>query len=192
MSAATRLRCDGCGQPASAEHIARRLKRLEWTTRCRPVHITRLFMGAFSPLNDDEFLYAQGSALVGEAERMLTAAGLRRAGNSPEALQAEFQRRGFLLAHILECPLDVSTKEPTALFEERLAFVCTRIRRSLKPKSVVLISRLLEPLVESFARAQLGCPMVLDRGKPFGLDDDESGAAVARLSQVLASSPTVR
>jgi len=191
MSPPSTLRCDGCGQPASAEHIARRLKRLEWTTRSRPVHISRLFLGAFSPPHDDEFLYAQGSALLGEAERLLTAAGLRREEYSAEAVQAEFQKRGFLLTHVLECPLQV-TKEPTALFEERLGFLSARIRRSLKPKSVVLISRLLEPLVESLARAQLGCPMVLDGGKPFALDDQESGAAVARLSQVLALSPTAR
>ena len=192
MSPPSTLRCDGCGQPVSAEHIARRLKRLEWTTRCRPVHISRLFLGAFSPLHDDEFLYAQGSALVGEAERLLTAAGLRREEYSAEAVQAEFQKRGFFLTHVLECPLEESTKEPTALFEERLRFLSARIRRSLKPKSVVLISRLLEPLVESLARAPLGCPMVLDGGKPFGLDDDEGGNAVARLSQVLALSPTAR
>lgn len=186
------LRCDGCGQPASAEHTARRVKRLEWTTRCRPVHIATLFIGAFSPLNDNEFLYAPGSALVGEAERLLTAAGLRHGGNSAEAAQSEFQRRGFLLTHMLECPLEASTHDPTALLEKRFGFVAARIRRSLKPKSVVLISRLLEPLVEPFERAHLGCPIVLDGGKPFGLDGDEGAAAAATLSQVLALSATAR
>jgi len=39
MAVPTLLPCDGCGQPASAEHIARRLQRLEWATRFRPIHI---------------------------------------------------------------------------------------------------------------------------------------------------------
>src|SRR3984893_2546309 len=54
----TDLRCDGCGQPASPEHIARRLQRLEWMTRFRPIHLHTLLLGAFSPLVPAEFLYA--------------------------------------------------------------------------------------------------------------------------------------
>src|SRR5215472_6270514 len=179
MGTANRLRCDGCGQPASAEHIAGRVKRLEWTTRWRPVHITRLFLGAFSPLNDNEFLYAQGSPLLGAAQRLLAAVGVSCEENSAEVAQAEFQRRGFLLTHMLECPLEPGIDDPTALLEERFGFVAARIRRSLKPKSIVLISRLLEPLVETLERAHLGCPIVLHGGKPFALEDDEGGVAVA-------------
>lgn len=185
MIPAGTLRCDGCGQPASGEHTARRVQRLQWTTRYRPVHIATLFLGAFSPLSDDEFLYAEGNAFAGEAERLLTAVGL---GNCREAAPAEFQRRGFLLTHMLECPLEASTEDPTVLFEERFPYVAARIRRSLKPKRVVLISRLLEPLVERFARADLGCHITLHGGKPFGLDDQESGRAVTALSQILSLS----
>jgi len=58
MTSSRALVCDGCGQMASAEHIARRLQRLEWTTRYRPVHISTLFLGAFSPRDEKEFLYA--------------------------------------------------------------------------------------------------------------------------------------
>src|SRR5207249_10650226 len=45
LSNSTDLPCDGCGQAASAEHIARRLRRLEWATRFRPVHIHTLLRG---------------------------------------------------------------------------------------------------------------------------------------------------
>src|SRR5207253_8014232 len=55
MTNSITLVCDGCGQAATAEHIARRLQRLEWTTRYRPVHIHALLLGAFSPLRDEEF-----------------------------------------------------------------------------------------------------------------------------------------
>jgi hypothetical protein len=149
------------------------------------VHIGTLFLGAFSPLSDDEFLYAEGNVFAGEAERLLTAVGL---WNSREAAQTEFQRRGFLLTHMLECPLAASTEDAAVLLEERFPHVATRIRRSLKPKRVVLISRLLEPLVERFARADLGCRITLDGGKPFGLDDHAFGRAVVALSQILSLS----
>jgi len=49
MAVPTLLPCDGCGQPASAEHIARRLQRLEWATRFRPIHIQALLLAAFRP-----------------------------------------------------------------------------------------------------------------------------------------------
>ncbi len=55
----TALRCDGCGQLASPEHIARRLQRLEWTTRFRPVHIGTLLLGATAPQNTSLFIPPQ-------------------------------------------------------------------------------------------------------------------------------------
>src|SRR4029077_20020276 len=98
----TDLRCDGCGQAASPEHIAKRLQRLEWTTRHRPVHIGTLLLGAIAPQNDSEFLYAEGGEFAGEAGIILEAAGLPTRGKYAEATLAEFQRGGFLLTHVLE------------------------------------------------------------------------------------------
>src|SRR5258708_24143168 len=72
----TALRCDGCGQLASPEHIARRLQRLEWTTRFRPVHIGTLLLGAIAPRNDNEFIYSSACAWDGEAKMLLAAACL--------------------------------------------------------------------------------------------------------------------
>src|SRR5213593_3601449 len=68
VSNSTDLPCDGCGQAASAEHIARRLRRLEWATRFRPVHIHTLLLGGVAPREDAEFLYAPGDEFRGEAE----------------------------------------------------------------------------------------------------------------------------
>ncbi len=100
------LVCDGCGQAATAEHIARRLQRLEWTTRYRPVHIHTLLLGAFSPLRDGEFLYRSDGEFRGEAAQILEAVGISPAGKTRDAVHAEFQRAGFFLTHVLECPLE--------------------------------------------------------------------------------------
>jgi hypothetical protein len=181
------LPCDGCGQPASPEHIARRLQRLEWTTRYRPVHIGTLLLGAVSPQADADFLYA--GTFEGEAVRLLHVAGIDAAGKTSEAVLAEFQRGGFLLTHVLECPIEYlpgnGIRDVGLL--QRVAPVAARIRRSLKPKRVVLISEQLTPIASRFSSAELGCPVLLDDGKPFALDSSESRDAVSRLHETLAN-----
>ncbi len=180
------LACDGCGQSASPEHIARRLRRLEWTTRYRPVHIGTLLLAGVSPQADEDFLYA--AQFKGEAGRLLEAVGVSTAGKSSEVVLSEFQRGGFLLTHLLECPLETGQWEQQPLedlFQERFPQVVTRIRRSLKPKRVVLISEALAPVAAHFSEAELGCPLILDDGKPFGLDAAEASSALHHLRQVL-------
>src|SRR5882724_2035586 len=134
MTSSIALACDGCGQTASAEHIARRLRRLEWTTRYRPVHINTLLLGAFSPLHDEDFLYApggeDGEEFRGEAAQILEAVGISTAGKTRDAVHAEFQRAGFFLTHVLECPLNgdpADGETAAALLTRRLQTVATRI-----------------------------------------------------------------
>lgn len=180
------LACDGCGQSASPEHIARRLRRLEWTTRYRPVHIGTLLLAGVSPQADEDFLYA--AQFKGEAGQLLEAVGISTTGKSAEVVLSEFQRGGFLLTHLLECPLETGQWEQQPLedlFQKRLPQVVTRIRRSLKPKRVVLFSESLAPLAARFAEAELGCPLILDGGKPFAMDAVDSSRAVHHLRQVL-------
>ena len=64
------LRCDGCGQAASPEHMARRLRRLEWTTRYRPV------MDALSEAKQKGVIRAHGCSCH-------SIAALRAAAKSP-------------------------------------------------------------------------------------------------------------
>src|SRR5437660_1036079 len=109
MTDALSLLCDGCGRPASAEHIARRLQRLECTTRWRPIHISTLLLGAVASKGDSEFLYAPTAKFQGESRSVLEGVGVDPNGKSPEEVLAEFQRGGFLLAHVLECPLESGT-----------------------------------------------------------------------------------
>jgi hypothetical protein len=180
------LICDGCGQNATPEHIARRLQRLEWTTRYRPVHIGSLLLGGISPEAEEEFLYA--GRFAGQAGLLLDAAGILPAGKSPESVLSEFQRGGFFLAHMLECPLETNAgaqHSAEALLMLRASAVMTRIRRSLKPKRVVLVSELLVPLLSRLTSAELGCPVILDDGKPFGLDSSNFSMAAQHLGEAL-------
>jgi hypothetical protein len=196
--------CDGCGQPASPEHIARRLQRLEWATRYRPIHLHTLLLGAVSPERDADYLYSPGERHTGEAANLFAAAGIAAAGKPADALHTEFQRRGLFLTHVLECPLDGKSQNGTAeqpaaakrdsFLMPRLPAMFTRIRRSLKPKQLALISSCLTPAVEKFATAQLGCELLLDAGAPFALDSTNTAAAALSLDNLrqLLSLPTTR
>ena len=196
MTTGNLMPCDGCGQPASAEHIAKRLRCLEWTTRYRPIHIGTLFLGAFPPAEDSEFLYAGSNPFRGEAARVLEVVGLPHAEKPSEAVLVDFQRRGFLLTHVMECPLETAHNSKSViegLLEKRIAAVFSRIRRSLRPKQLVLFSDELRPLTDLFAKEDLGCSLVLDSGKPFLLNEDDVVQGGERLHKALARSiPTAR
>ena len=195
MSKAIELPCDGCGQTASTEHFARRLRRLEWTTRYRPVHIHTLLLSALSPLRDEDFLYASGgeygAEFRGEAAQILDGVGISTAGKARDAVQAEFQRAGFFLTHVLECPLEaegsLQADAPAAL-KKRLAAVATRIRRSLKPKRVMAVTEELAAVLDDILAMDLGCPVLLDHGKPFLLESRTGENPVTRLQEALAAS----
>jgi hypothetical protein len=195
MTSSSELVCDGCGQTASAEHIARRLRRLEWTTRYRPVHINTLLLGAFSPLRDEDFLYAgggeDGGEFCGEAAQILAAVAISTAGKTRDAVHAEFQRAGFFLTHVLECPLEGAGNQQSdapAALKARLRAVATRIRRSLKPRRVMAVAEELAPVMEDILALDLGCPVVLDHGKPFRLAASAGERAGERLREALSMS----
>jgi len=158
----TLLLCDGCGQLASPSHIARRLKRLEFATRFRPVHVQTLLLSGIAPEDDREFLYFPEGPLRGEGQRMLEAVGIRSEEKSREAVLAEFQKRGLLLAHLLECPLEhgVPVPPPVQLLESRLSWTIARIRRAIHPMRVFLISPELGPVADRLRQADLGCPVL--------------------------------
>ena len=187
------LLCDGCGQPATAAHTARRLQRLEWATRFRPVHIATLLLGAVSPSADDEFLYS--GKFAGEARALLGAAGIAVANKSPEAVLSEFQRGGFFVTYVLECPLEpVGGTSATldALLDRRVPAVAARIRRSLKPKRTILYASEAATDISVIADADLGCPVLLDDGKPFVLPSGTQDGAAARLRELLVGTAAGR
>ena len=190
MTKAAILNCDGCGQVGSPEHIARRLRRLEWATRYRPVHIQTLLLAGVAPREDAEFLYAPSENFCGEAELLLRAVGISFAGKTAENVHGEFQASGFFLAHVLECPLEPGENgaaDATALLRKHLPAVASRIRRSLKPKRVTLVAEVPEVVVQDILSLDLGCPLVLDSGKPFRFGSAAEGRSSSRFRELLAA-----
>ncbi len=161
MAIPTVLPCDGCGQLASAEHIARRLQRLEWSTRFRPIHIQALLLTASGPQNDCEFLYSPEGQLTGQAGHLLAALSIARKGKSVEEVLTEFQKRGLVHASILECPVEPGSdpSELRDLLDRHFPQALARIRRSLKPKRVLILSPELQPFLPQLSELALGCPV---------------------------------
>lgn len=182
------LVCDGCGQPASPEHIARRLQRLEWATRYRPVHIHTVLLGAAPPVSDMEYLYSPEGNFAAEAKVLAEVAGLTALVRPKEQLQVAFQRGGFFAIHVLECPFtDGAGKSLPDLLVARLPVAITRIRRSLRPKRVALTSSLLNPFVNQLATQLAGCRLTANAGKAFALDQGDASSAAALLRAALAA-----
>jgi len=193
MTTPLSLLCDGCGQSASPAHLARRLQRLEWTTRYRPVHIQALLLGGIAPEADAAFLYCPEGNYQGEAANLLDALRISRTGNCADAILTEFQKRGLLLTHILECPLEpgVSPADAQLLLDIQLPAVIVRIRRSLKPKRLVLFSRELTTLAGKFSEAALGSPVFTGSYGPLALDRSPSESEMEGFRRSLATGTLV-
>jgi hypothetical protein len=159
MTESLLLPCDGCGQLADSVHISRRLQRLEWATRFRPLHIQALLIAGVAPEPDSEYFYAPEGSFAGEPDTILRWAGIVRAGKSVETVLTEFQKAGLMLVHVLECPvaLGASHENTARLIEKALPSMVTRIRRSLKPKRVVILSA--APWADQLRSADLNCPV---------------------------------
>jgi uncharacterized protein YciI len=166
MHSSSEIRCDGCGQAASQEHIARRLKRLENMTRYRPIHVQALFLGAMTPVEDRDHLYSAVDTFHGEGAEAMRALGVEQAGRSVAETLTGLQRMGFLLTHILDCPVsDVATRREA--LQRRLPATLARIRRSYKPKRLVLVGSKLSEYVTQITGANLDAVIVLQNGQPF-------------------------
>jgi hypothetical protein len=184
------LLCDGCGQAASAEHVARRLKRLEWMTRYRPVHVGTVLLGAYSPEADSDFLYAETTEITGEAARVLASVGISADRKTKEAVLSEFQRGGFLLGYVMECPLEPESRNDVALaalLKARMPAFLARLRRSFMPKRVASISSKLDPLFAGLTETDLGCTLVSNGGKSFAFDGADPQQEIERLRHAHAA-----
>jgi hypothetical protein len=170
------LPCDGCGLPASPEHIAERLRRLELSTRFRPVHMGILFVALaptirleddfYGPAESQEFSDPFLDALEIPAHAEKTAPDLDAHARKSARL-AEFQRRGYYLAYLSECPIPQSV-EPAASTIARLApTLIRRIRFNYKPKYIAPLGQELLPLAEMLKVAGIGPILTLDQGLPL-------------------------
>src|ERR1700690_438125 len=142
------LPCDGCGFPASSEHIAERVGRLELATRFRPVPMHVLFV-ALAPIagpeNDfygpaqskgffDPFMDALG--ITAPSEKLTP--GTDDAGKDAARL-AEFQRRGFYLSYLSECPVPEHRADGHEFVSALGPTLIRRIRLNYKPKKIALL-----------------------------------------------------
>ena len=119
---------------------------------------------------------------------MLAAAGLTVEGKSAEATLAEFQRGGFFLTHVLECPVEKSeAADFQQLIAARLPAALARIRRSLKPKRLAPISLELERFMPALKSGELNCAILLDNDNLFALDGQTATEAAERLRAALVS-----
>jgi len=167
--------------------VAKRLKRLEWTTRFRPVHIQTVLLGATAPERDSEFFYSPIEAFEGEASRYVEIAALENAELSKEQRQQMFQRAGLFGMHVLECPAKESdTAALSGLLATRLPYAITRLRRSVRPKRLALVSSHLDPFVKRLIEELPDCNVITNGGRAFSFDKGESTAAVAALRQALS------
>jgi hypothetical protein len=169
------LPCDGCGLPAPPRHIAQRVQRLEIATRFRPVHIGILFVALepatraeddfYGPPKSREFFDSFLEALeISPANKSATESNFEAIG---VARLAEFQHRGYFLAHLSECPLP-EPKEASESAIARLApTLIRRIRFNYRSRHVVPMGQEMLPLVEVLNAAGLGPNLILNQGQPL-------------------------
>jgi len=190
MTMPPHLACDGCGQVASDRHSARRLERLQWATRYRPVHIQTLLLSGIVPVKQSCFLYGPEEPFEGEAAGLLAALQIPTEGKSRDNVLSEFQKRGLFLAHILECPLETSLGKgplPADLLKRQLPSTLARIRRSLKPKRLLLLSSELAPLLPDLKEVKLGVPVISNGDSPFLLDSHPSLPTLEAFRRAISS-----
>ena len=166
--------CDGCGLPATPEHIAARIHRLELATRFRPVHIGILFVALAPPIRlEDDFYDSPPSnelfasfmgALEISAPPAEVTPELSREATDTYTL-SEFQKRGYCLAYLSECP--VSGQEEPAAIPRLGPNLVRRIRFNYKPKYVALLGQDLQPLVELLGSQGIGPALILNEGQPL-------------------------
>jgi hypothetical protein len=196
------IRCDGCTLEAGPIHLRRRIARLEWASRFRPIHIATLVLAPAPPDELEDYFYFP-AGMPGDpsarafVEDVFAACGIAAEPGSREPALRAFQHRGLFVAECIECPLErgaASQFEP--LLASLMPTLARRIRFSYRPKSVVLISKLLAPVAAAFATFGLGST-VLAEGSPLDLPDPADSVARdafrSRLSSLLpVSSPGTR
>jgi hypothetical protein len=174
-SASKTILCDGCGEPASPEHLRQRVERLEFATRFRPIHIDCLVLYPSPPQRIEDYFYRpSASAGVRSSESrsffeaLMAAIGVSAKDDREEAaLLVEFQRAGWFLAECCECPMDRKRSETVDWAKEYGPSLIRRTKFSYMPKHIVFLSIELAPLASLFAREGLREKLLLADGGPF-------------------------
>jgi hypothetical protein len=132
-------------------------------TRFRPIHIQVLLLGDAPPTRIEDYFYRplrEGESRSAEAKQffaeMMKGAGIALdAATDEEAALVEFQRRGFYLAHAVECPVPTPQE-----LSERIAAASTtllkRIEFSYRPKHVVPVSPAVKAIAPELQKSSIG------------------------------------
>ena len=183
------ISCDSCGLPANPQHIADRIARLELATRYRPVHITTLLVCTASPARIEDDLYSWERQSAAPGSRAFLSSLLACAGVSPQKSPtdqlAEFQRLGFYLAHLAECPLNSSALH-TNLAKSYGPTLVKRIQFSYKPRRVALLDPVPEGLPEILASANLG-DLLVNGGQGIAIPSSNNSADVQKVRALFCS-----
>jgi hypothetical protein len=188
------VHCDGCGIPAAEDHIARRIQRLEWATRFRPIHIHVLFIAEAPPPRLENYYYypakernqRTGLSRVLFDELMRGLGILREAEKDDESCLTEFQKRNYFFADALECPVEEilahstdrrTEGSPVALSHRFGPTVARRIKFSYKPRAVALLSTRTRHLIPFLRDAGLGDLLRLHQGLPLHFPHPDNPAA---------------
>jgi hypothetical protein len=154
--------CDGCGLPAFPAHIAERLNRLELATRYRPIHIGALFLAA-APLArpEDDFYRPPDSGeffdlLMDAVEIPVSVAKTDKGADSRErdvARLVEFQRRGYYVSYLSECPLPNEVDSVSKAISRLGSTLVRRVRFNYRPKQIAILGSHLSPMLAIFEKA---------------------------------------
>ncbi len=198
--------CDGCGQPAGDDHIARRIRRLELATRFRPVHILVLFLAEAPPPRLEDYFYFPSSDRSGLSrvlfDKLMQGVGIAEGPtNHDQACLAEFQKRGFFLADCLECPVEeivpgvrerTARANPFELARRYGPAIVQRVQFSYKPRHIVLLSTRTRHVIPILQQAGLRDRVLLYQGLPLHFPHPHNPAAQAQfrlgLAELLAES----
>jgi hypothetical protein len=120
----------------------------------------------YSPAQSTEFFdpFLEGLEIPAPAEEVIPGAD----PHAPDiARLAEFQRRGYYLAYLSECPIRESD-EPSASTIARLGpTLIRRIRFNYKPKHIVPLGEDLIPFIDILKTAGVGPVLTLDQRLPL-------------------------
>jgi hypothetical protein len=155
--------CDGCGAPADEAHIRQRIERLEMATRFRPIHIQTLLLADAPASRIEDYFYrplSEGESRSADAKDFVVEM-IKSAGIAPdvsageEAALAEFQRRGFYLAHAVECPV-ATPRELNERITRSLPTLLKRIEFSYRPKHVVPMGAAVKAIAPVLQKSVIG------------------------------------
>lgn len=168
--------CDCAESDVSESHVRERIARIERASRFRPVHIRILLLDAApaASLQDDFYFSAADRSSRSLYSRMYfdelaVASGISRDSLSSldeSAALADFQRRGFFLAHVVECPIE--DQQALRHTVNRLApALLRRLDTSYKPKHVVPIGQAVSEIIPFLQMSGWGSRLILAKGTSF-------------------------